>query len=97
MARPLPKGNISTKYRAGAQLQVCINCKTLRRAELLKNMMRFLLLRAPRDFFRAMSLVREWGRLGGPGQMRVDHDRDDDRALNAFSCLGIFVRKRRYV
>lgn len=68
----------------------------LRREEPAKNMRRFYLLRVQRDLFGGASLVREWGRIGSPGQVRIDHHRDEGHAINALADLVASKRKRGY-
>jgi predicted DNA-binding WGR domain protein len=43
----------------------------LHRIDPLKNMRRFYRLDVRRDFFGQWCLVREWGRIGRGGQMRM--------------------------
>jgi predicted DNA-binding WGR domain protein len=44
---------------------------TLRRIERERRMSRFYRLDVQPDLFGAWSLVREWGRIGQPGQVRL--------------------------
>lgn len=45
---------------------------TLRRVDETRNMARFYRLDVQPDLFGGWSLVREWGRIGRPGQVRLD-------------------------
>lgn len=45
---------------------------TLRRTDPARNMRRFYRLDVQPDLFGAWGVVREWGRIGQPGRMRVD-------------------------
>ena len=45
---------------------------TLHRIDPSRNMRRFYLLDVQPDLFGAWSVVREWGRIGRPGRVRVD-------------------------
>ena len=68
----------------------------LRREQPAKNMRRFYLMTVQRDLFGGASLIREWGRIGSPGQVRIEHHPDEGHALNALSNLGVAKRKRGY-
>lgn len=45
---------------------------TLRHVDEARNMARFYRLDVQPDLFGGWSLVREWGRIGRPGQVRLD-------------------------
>lgn len=45
---------------------------TLHRLDPARNMRRFYLLDVQPDLFGAWGVVREWGRIGRPGRLRVD-------------------------
>jgi predicted DNA-binding WGR domain protein len=45
---------------------------TLHRTDQARHMRRFYLLGAQPDLFGNWSFVREWGRIGGPGRVRID-------------------------
>jgi predicted DNA-binding WGR domain protein len=45
---------------------------TLHRIDLTRNMRRFYQLDVQPDLFGAWGVVREWGRIGRPGRLRVD-------------------------
>jgi predicted DNA-binding WGR domain protein len=45
---------------------------TLRRIDPARNMRRFYRLDLQPDLFGAWGVVREWGRIGRPGRVRVD-------------------------
>lgn len=68
----------------------------LRREEPAKNMRRFYMRVVQRDLFGGASLIREWGRLGSAGQVKVDHHFDEGQAVNALSDLAANKRKRGY-
>ena len=68
----------------------------LRRVDPAKNMRRFYLMTVQRDLFGGASLIREWGRLGSPGKVRVDHHPDEGHAVNALADLMAAKRKRGY-
>jgi predicted DNA-binding WGR domain protein len=78
------------------QLEVFPDRMHLRREEPSKNLRRFYLMTVQRDLFGGTSLVREWGRIGSPGQVRIEHHRDEGHALNALSDLLAAKRKRGY-
>jgi predicted DNA-binding WGR domain protein len=68
----------------------------LRRVDPAKSMRRFYLMTVQRDLFGGASLIREWGRLGSPGKVRVDHHPDEGHAVNALADLMAAKRKRGY-
>jgi predicted DNA-binding WGR domain protein len=45
---------------------------TLHRTDFARNMRRFYFLDLQRDLFGEWSVVREWGRIGSPGKVRID-------------------------
>jgi predicted DNA-binding WGR domain protein len=68
----------------------------LRRVDPAKSMRRFYLMTVQRDLFGGASLIREWGRVGSPGKVRVDHHPDEGHAVNALADLMGAKRKRGY-
>ena len=68
----------------------------LRRIDPVKNMRRFYLMTVQRDLFGGASLIREWGRIGSSGQMRVDHHSDEGLAVDALAEIMNAKRKRGY-
>jgi predicted DNA-binding WGR domain protein len=68
----------------------------LRREDPSKNMRRFYLMVVQRDLFGGASLVREWGRIGSAGKLRIDHHPDEGRAVDALATLSTVKRKRGY-
>ena len=79
------------------QLEVFPDRAFLRREDARKNMRRYYLMTVQRDLFGGATLVREWGRQGSPGQVRVEHHRDEGHAINALIDLVAAKRKRGYV
>lgn len=78
------------------QLEVFPNRMRLARVDSSKNMRRFYALTVQPDLFGGASLVREWGRIGSPGQMRIEHHPDEGHAINALVDLVAAKRKRGY-
>lgn len=78
------------------QLEVFPNRMRLARVDSSKNMRRFYALTVQPDLFGGASLVREWGRIGSPGQVRIDHHRDEGHAINALVDMAAAKRKRGY-
>lgn len=68
----------------------------LRRVDPAKSMKRFYLMTVQRDLFGSVSLVREWGRIGSPGTIAVDHFEDEGMAVDALATLAKVKRKRGY-
>jgi predicted DNA-binding WGR domain protein len=50
-----------------------------------------------RDLFGGASLIQEWGRIGRPGRVRIDHHPDEGRAVTALMILAAEKRRRGYV
>lgn len=68
----------------------------LRREDTSRNMRHFYMMVVQRDLFGGVSLVREWGRVGSSGQVRIDHHPDEGRALDALADLASVKRRRGY-
>ena len=51
------------------------------------NEYRFYSMQVQMDLFGGVSLIREWGRIGRAGQVRIDHHRNHDAALAALHHL----------
>ncbi|RCW21162.1 putative DNA-binding WGR domain protein [Ciceribacter lividus] len=73
-------------------------CSTeLRRVDPERNMARFYLLAIQPTLFGGVSLIRNWGRIGTSGQVKVEtYDRPDD-AHRAYRRLERVKRRRGYV
>lgn len=78
------------------QLEVFPDRMHLRREEPSKNMRRFYLMTVQRDLFGGASLIREWGRLGSPGRVQVEHHPDEGHAVDALADIATAKRKRGY-
>ena len=85
-----------TRYGAVMQLDVFPDQMHLRREDPSRNLRRFYMLCVQRDLLGGAVLVREWGRIGSPGQVRVDHHQDEGHAINALADLVASKRKRGY-
>ena len=68
----------------------------LRREDTSRNMRRFYQMVVQRDLFGGASLIREWGRIGSAGQVRIDHHPDEGRAVDALAKLVTAKRRRGY-
>lgn len=69
----------------------------LRRIDPERNMARFYLLAIQPTLFGGVSLIRNWGRIGTSGQVKVEtYDRPDD-AHRAYRRLERVKRRRGYV
>ena len=69
----------------------------LRRVDPERNMARFYLLSIQPTLFGRVSLVRNWGRIGTSGQVKIEtYDQPDD-AHRAFRRLERVKRRRGYV
>jgi predicted DNA-binding WGR domain protein len=79
------------------QLEVFPDKMHLRRVDPMKNMNRFYALTVQRDLFGGASLIREWGRMGSPGRVVIEHHRDEGHAVNALIDQVSVKRRRGYV
>lgn len=61
-----------------------------------KNIARFYRMAVLPNLFGEWTLVREWGRIGQGGQIRMDWFTDEDQALAALILLETAKRKRGY-
>ena len=66
------------------------------RTEPERNSFRFYRLAIWPDLFGQVSLIREWGRLGQPGTLRVDSYARADEARAALDRLARSKRRRGY-
>ncbi len=80
----------------GIQFEVFPTDLHLRRVDPAKSIRRFYKMVIQRDLFGGASLIREWGRLGSPGKLRVDHHLDEGHAVNALIKLMTTKRMRGY-
>lgn len=78
------------------QLEIFPDRMHLHREDPLRNMRRFYLMAIQRDLFGGVSLIREWGRMGSSGRLRIDHHPDEGRAVDALADLVTSKRKRGY-
>ena len=68
----------------------------LRRIDPARNMARFYLVSVGRSLFGDFSVVREWGRIGTVGRVRVDLFENERAALGALEAIERVKRKRGY-
>jgi predicted DNA-binding WGR domain protein len=68
----------------------------LRRIDPARNMARFYLVSVGRSLFGDFSVVREWGRIGTIGRVRVDLFKNERTALGALEAIERVKRKRGY-
>lgn len=76
------------------QLDVFPDRMHLRREDPSKNIRRFYSMMVQPDLFGGASLIREWGRIGMAGQVRVDPHPDEGCAVDALA--GLAQAKRRH-
>jgi predicted DNA-binding WGR domain protein len=62
-----------------------------------RNMARFYAMAVQADLLGGWSLVREWGRIGRPGRVRIDPHGELEIAETAAEQLEIRKRKKGYV
>lgn len=80
-----------------AQLDIFPDQTWLRREVPSQNMRRFYRMVVHRDLFGGASLIREWGRIGSGGRIRIDHHPDEGRAVTALMALAAKKQRRGYV
>ncbi|WP_246252809.1 WGR domain-containing protein [Allomesorhizobium camelthorni] len=68
----------------------------LRRIDPARNMARFYRLSSALSLFGDICLVREWGRIGRPGRMRIDLYEKVEEAAAARLALERSKRRRGY-
>lgn len=73
-----------------------MNAVTLRRIEPEENMRRFYRLDVQPDLFGGWSFIREWGRIGRPGQVRLDPFPTESAAIAALARLRQVKERRGY-
>lgn len=78
------------------QAEVFPNRLKLRRIDPIQKMRRFYLLTVQRDLFGGATLVREWGRIGFGGKLKISHHADEGQAVNALAILAQQKFKRGY-
>lgn len=68
----------------------------LHRIDPARKMARFYRLSSTPSLFGDICLVREWGRIGRPGRMRIDLYEKGEEAIAAREALSRVKRKRGY-
>jgi predicted DNA-binding WGR domain protein len=68
----------------------------LHRIDPTRNMARFYRLSSTPSLFGDICLVREWGRIGRPGRIRIDLYEKGEEAIAAREALSRVKRKRGY-
>ena len=68
----------------------------LRRIDPARNMARFYRVSVGRSLFGDFSVVREWGRIGTIGRVRIDLFENEHVALGACEAIERLKRKRGY-
>jgi predicted DNA-binding WGR domain protein len=68
-------------------------CTRLQKRDPERNQFRYYLLDVQPHLFGGWSLIREWGRIGRPGQVKIDLCDSLEEATNAFD--GKLQQKRR--
>jgi len=61
-----------------------------------RNTFRFYRLAPWSDLFGGMTLAREWGRIGSPGQICLERFADEEQAAGALARLAAAKRRRGY-
>lgn len=68
----------------------------LHRIDPTRNMARFYLLSLQNTLFGEVSLIRQWGRIGGEGQKKVETFASEDDAARVWARLERIKRRRGY-
>ena len=79
-----------------AQAEVFPSRINLRRIDPIQKMRRFYLLTVQRDLFGGATLVREWGRIGSAGKLKISHHRDEGQAVDVLAAIAQQKFKRGY-
>ncbi len=61
-----------------------------------QNLARFYVLRVQAELFGGWALIREWGRIGSPGQVRVEPHADLTAADNHAAKIAAAKRRKGY-
>jgi len=88
-SKPIPARN--------EQFEIFPDVIQLRRIDPAKRMNRFYRMVVQRDLFGGVSLIREWGRNGQPGQVRINPHEDEGTAIDDLMAIMRSKRKRGYV
>lgn len=78
------------------QIEIFPSSLLLRRCDAAMNMQRFYYLTVHRDLFGGATLVREWGRIGSSGQVRIEPFADEGQAVDALAEIARQKRRRGY-
>jgi predicted DNA-binding WGR domain protein len=68
----------------------------LRRVDPARNMARFYKISVAQSLFGDVAIVREWGRIGTIGRMRIDLFANEKAALTALEAIGRAKIRRGY-
>jgi len=68
----------------------------LRRIDPACNMKRFYRMTVQPDLFGGSCLIREWGRIGRPGQMLIERHPDEGQAISSLLKLARTKQRRGY-
>lgn len=79
------------------QLEVFPSAIQLKRIDPERNMRRFYRMTIQPDLFGGVSVVREWGRIGARGQVKVERHDDEGRAVSALMEHAAAKKRRGYV
>lgn len=79
------------------QLEIFPASLLLKRSDPANNMRRFYYLTVQRDLFGGAALVREWGRAGSFGQVRIESFDDEGQAVDALAEIVRQKRKKGYL
>ncbi len=71
-------------------------CDYLERHDATRNMARYYSLSIQPNLFGGWSLVREWGRIGSSGRIRIDLHDSEDEALAAYGKMREAKVRRGY-
>ena len=69
----------------------------LRRTDAVRNINRFYFMAVQRDLFGGVNLIREWGRVGSAGKVKVTRHIDEGQAVNGLAEIARSKQKRGYI
>jgi predicted DNA-binding WGR domain protein len=69
----------------------------LRRIDSRRNMRRFYRMEVLPDLFGGVCLLREWGRIGYSGQLRLEHFNKESQAFDVFHNIEQAKLRKGYI
>jgi predicted DNA-binding WGR domain protein len=87
---------VFTSHRQPQQLELFPTTVRLTKVVLADNQRRFYLMRATPTLFGEWTLLREWGRIGSPGRLRLETHESMGAAVQALMDVRCAKERRGY-